>query len=114
MRIKALNHDWLRTHLADLISITYYAPAESATYYDPAYSADVEADIYVGFFNKIKLNSHVGTFIEGDDYLDGERYKVTNGYIPMPCDFYDKAVTIAEDNADSEQLERQLEMLEVA
>lgn len=113
MRIKALNHDWLKKHLADIISITYYAPAEPESYWFPEEPAEIEADIYVDFFKKIKLNTHVGTFIEGEDYLTGERYKVVNGYIPMPCDFYDDAVKIAEDNAESEQLERQIS-LEVA
>lgn len=112
MKIKAINHDWLRDNLASLISITYYTPYESATYDDPAYDAVVEADVFVGFFKKIKLNSYICTFIDNDEYTNDNRYKVFNGFIEMPCDFADDAVELAEHDAETREAEELIQQYE--
>lgn len=112
MRIKAINHDWLEDNLANLISITYYAPYEPATYDDPEYGVAVEADVFVGFFKKIKLNSHICTFIDGDDHINDNRYKVVNGFIEMPCDFEDEAIALAEEDIEAREAEALIEQWE--
>lgn len=107
MRIKALRHDWIKNHLADIISITYYSPEKPATYYNPADYAEIEADIFVGFFDKIKINNRISLYVEGSNPLEGTYHKVVNGYIPIPCDFYDTAIEIAEDGIEDREFSRQ-------